>query len=158
LPSEPSTGCIDLEAVWLDDRRRCRWALRGLDLTLLPGSLVALLGPPDDGGADAVLDLVAGRRLPDKGSVRIDGIDLRDLDRAAHRRAVVELELLPGGERRLCLTERALGLPNATMLAVRPTPVTIRAADEVVVIEDGLLRRSRSGGNGRSPKPGIASR
>ena len=127
-------GFVDLDHVWLDDRARCRWALRGLDLTLTPGTLVALLGPEDDGGPDAVLDLVAGRRVPTRGTVSIDGIDLRDLDRVAHRRAVVELELHPGGERRLCL-------PNATMLAVRPTPATIRAADDVVTIEDGRLRR-----------------
>ena len=134
LRSEPSTRFVDLDAVWLDDRQRCRWALRGIDLTLTPGTLVALLTEPEDGGADAVLDLVAGRRIPSKGSVSIDGIDLRDLDRAAHRRAVVELELHPGGERRLCL-------PNATMLAARPAPATIRAADVVVTIEDGLLRQ-----------------
>lgn len=130
-------GFVDLDSVWLDDRQRCRWALRGLDLTLLPGQLVALLGgagEDDDGGPDAVLDLVAGRRLPTKGIVSIDGIDLRDLDRVAHRRAVVELELLPGGERRLCL-------PNATMLAVRPSAATLTAADAVVRIEDGLLHR-----------------
>lgn len=127
-------GFVDLDSVWLDDRRRCRWALRGLDLTLTPGSLVAILGGPDDGGPDAVLDLVAGRRVPTKGTVGIDGIDLRHLDRLAHRRAVVELELHPDGERRLCL-------PNATMLAVRPTPATLRAADDVLTIEDGLLRR-----------------
>ena len=113
---------------------RCRWALRGVDLTLTPGTLVAVVGGPDDGGPEAVLDLVAGRRVPTKGRVSIDGIDLRDLDRVTHRRGVIELELLPGGERRLCL-------PNATMLAVRPSPATIRAADHVVVIEDGLLRQ-----------------
>ena len=127
-------GFVDLDNVWLDDRMRCRWALRGFDLTVTPGALVAILGEADDGGPDAVLDLLAGRRLPTKGTVSIDGIDLRDLDRGAHRRAIVELELHPGGERRLCL-------PNATMLAARPSPATIRAADVVVAIEDGLLRR-----------------
>ena len=127
-------GFVDLDSVWLDDRVRCRWALRGVDLTITPGTLVAILGGRDDGGADAVLDLLAGRRLPTKGCVSIDGIDLRDLDRTAHRRAVVELELHPDGERRLCL-------PQSTMLAVRPSPATISAADLVVTIEDGLLRR-----------------
>ena len=127
-------GFVDLDSVWLDDRQRCRWALRGVDLTLTPGTLVAILGGADDGGPDAVIDVLAGRRIPSRGRVSIDGIDLRDLDRPAHRRAVVELELLPGGERRLCL-------PNSTMLAVRPTPATISAADQVVTIEDGLLRR-----------------
>ena len=123
-------GFVDFEQVWLDDRARCRWALRGLDLTLEPGMLVAVVGDADDGGPDAVLDLVAGRRLPDRGRVSLDGIDLRDLDRSAHRRAVVELALRPGGERRLCL-------PQATMLVARPSPATLAAADLVVVLEDG---------------------
>jgi ABC-type uncharacterized transport system ATPase component len=124
-------GFVDFEQVWLDDRARCRWALRGLDLTLEPGMLVAVVGGADDGGPDAVLDLVAGRRLPDKGRVSLDGIDLRDLDRTVHRRAVVELELQPGGERRLCL-------PQATMLAARPSPSTLASADLLVVLEDGV--------------------
>ena len=124
-------GFVDFDSVWLDDRIRCRWALRGLDLTLTPGTSVAILGGDDDGGPDAVIDLLAGRRVPDKGGVSIDGIDLRDLDRTAHRRATVELELQPGGERRLCL-------PQSTIVAVRPSPSTLASADLVVVLEDGL--------------------
>ena len=131
MNGSPLLGFVDFDQVWLDDRARCRWALRGLDLTLEPGTLVAVVGGTDDGGPDAVLDLVAGRRLPDRGRVSLDGIDLRDLDRSAHRRAVVELELQPGGERRLCL-------PQATMLAARPSPATLASADLVVVLEDGV--------------------
>jgi len=122
---------IEFDQVWLDDRARCRWALRGLDLAVEAGMLVAVVGDADDGGPDAVLDLVAGRRLPERGRVVIDGVDLRDLDRREHRRSVVELELQPGGERRLCL-------PQATMLAVRPSPSTLADADLVVVLSDGL--------------------
>ena len=124
-------GFVDLDSVWLDDRQRCRWALRGLDLVVEPGTTVAIVGGHDCGAADAIVDLVAGRRLPTRGRVSIDGIDLRDLDRAVHRRAVVELALEPAGERRLCL-------PNATMLVARPTPATIAAADVVLVIDDGI--------------------
>jgi len=124
-------GFVDFASVWLDDRIRCRWALRGLDLTLTPGTSVAILGGDDDGGPDAVIDLLAGRRVPDKGAISIDGIDLRDLDLVAHRHATVELELQPGGERRLCL-------PQATIVAVRPSPSTLASADLVVVLEDGL--------------------
>ena len=140
MSSRPASGApasrraigTALDSVWLDDRQRCRWALRGVDLTLTAGTLVAVLGDDDDGGPGAVLDLVAGRRVPNEGRVSIDGIDLRDLDRVAHRRSVVELELVPGGERRLCL-------PDATMIAVRPSAGTIAAADQVVEIRDGLL-------------------
>jgi ABC-type bacteriocin/lantibiotic exporter with double-glycine peptidase domain len=135
LRGEPCAlaGLVTLDSVWLDDRMRCRWALRGIELTLTPGTLVALVAGADDGGPDAVLDLVSGRRIPDRGVVRIDGVDLRHLDRAAHRRATVELEVQPGGERRLCL-------PQATMLAARPSPATLAGADVVVVLEDGLVR------------------
>lgn len=127
-------GFVDLDHVWVDDRRRCRWALRGLDLTIEPGVTVALRG--DDGGPDAVLDLVAGRRIATRGGVSIDGVDLRDLDRAAHRRSTVEVALEPDGERRLCL-------PNATVLVARPAPATVAAADLVVELDDGLeVRRS----------------
>jgi hypothetical protein len=124
-------GFVDLDGVWLDDRRRCRWALRGFDLAIEPGTQVALVTEPDDGAADAVLDLVAGRRVATRGRVSIDGIDLRDLDRVAHRRATVELALHPDGERRLCL-------PNGTILSAHPTPATVDGADVVVVLDDGL--------------------
>ena len=124
-------GFVDLDRVWLDDRQRCRWALRGLDLAIEPGTAVAIVEAADEGGADGVLDLVAGRRVPNRGTVAIDGIDVRDLDRAARRRSTVELVLQPGGERRLCL-------PNGTVLVARPTPAAVAEADVVLVLDDGL--------------------
>ena len=135
-------GFVDLDHVWLDDRRRCRWALRGVDLTIEPGATVALVGA--DGGPDAVLDLVAGRRVATRGTVSLDGIDIRDLDRAAHRRSTVEVALEPDGERRLCL-------PDATVLVARPAPATVAGADLVIELDDGLEvrrtehRRARAG-------------
>ena len=124
-------GFADLDGVWLDDRRRCRWALRGLDLVVEPGTSVALLAGDEGAAADAGLDLVAGRRLPTRGTVSIDGIDLRDLDRTAHRRSMVELALEPIGERRLCL-------PNGTILVARPSSAALADADDVVVLDDGV--------------------
>jgi ABC-type uncharacterized transport system ATPase component len=122
---------VDLDGVWLDDRRRCRWALRGLDLVVEPATTMALMTGDDEGGADAVLDLVAGRRLANRGTVSIDGIDLRTIDRTVHRRSVVELALAPVGERRVCL-------PHGTMLVARPTPATLAEADVVVTLADGV--------------------
>jgi hypothetical protein len=137
----PLLGFVDLDGVWLDDRQRCRWALRGLDLVVEFGTTVAFVAGEDDGGPDAVLDLVAGRRVPTRGVVSLDGIDLRTIDRTAHRRSTVELALEPAGERRLCL-------PNGTMLVARPSAAAIAAADVVVHLDDGLevRRTSRCGG------------
>lgn len=123
-------GFVDFREVWLDDRARCRWALRGLDLTVMPHTLVAVVAGPDDGGPDAIVDLLSGRRRPTKGSVSIDGCDVPSLAPLRHQRGLVDLQLSPDGERRLCIG-------RATVFAVRPTPATLAAADLVVVLEDG---------------------
>ena len=53
--------------------------LRGLDLDIRPGEVVALVGP-SGAGKSTVAALVARLYDPDRGRIRLDGRDLRELD------------------------------------------------------------------------------
>lgn len=127
-------GFVDLEGVWLDDRMQCRWGLEGASLVIEPGHTVVLLD--DDPGARVshdVLDLVAGRRSPVRGRVAVDGISIADLTAESRAAAIAELaELSPAGERRVVVAGR-------TSLVADPRPLTLRAADRVVVLAQGHI-------------------
>jgi ATP-binding cassette subfamily C protein CydD len=64
-----------------------RVALRGVDLLLEPGKLLALIGP-SGAGKSTLANLLLGFVTPDQGSVRIDGRKLADIDARAWRAAV----------------------------------------------------------------------
>lgn len=51
-------------------------ALRGVDLDVAPGEIVALLGP-NGAGKTTLVSIVAGLRKADAGEVEVDGIDAR---------------------------------------------------------------------------------
>jgi ATP-binding cassette, subfamily B, bacterial len=61
--------------------------LRGLDLEIEPGERVAIVGPSGSGKSTAAL-LVSRFRDPDRGVVRVDGRDVRDVRVASLRRQV----------------------------------------------------------------------
>lgn len=54
--------------------------LRGVDLTLEPGTLTALVGPSGS-GKSTLVSLLPRFFDPEEGSISIGGVDLRDLDR-----------------------------------------------------------------------------
>ncbi len=62
-------------------------ALNGVSMTILPGETVALVGP-SGAGKSTILQLLMRFYDPQAGAVRLDGMDLRDLDRADFRGAM----------------------------------------------------------------------
>jgi len=87
------TGRIEFDDVWLsyasrtrepngdDDEptpRAVRESLRGVTLTIEPGQRVAFVGPSGAGKSTLVYALMRGQD-PDRGAIRVDGVDLRDL-------------------------------------------------------------------------------
>jgi ABC-2 type transport system ATP-binding protein len=62
--------------------------LRGFDLDMQPGDVVALIGHNGSGKTTA-LSILGGRLEPTRGSVRIDGIDTRSRELSAQLRSKV---------------------------------------------------------------------
>ncbi|VFB01115.1 ABC transporter ATP-binding protein/permease [Nocardia cyriacigeorgica] len=75
----PSAGLIELRDLAV--RARDGLAPDGLSAVLKPGAVTVLTGP-NGCGKSTVLQAVLGLITPDRGTVRVDGIDVRDLDSA----------------------------------------------------------------------------
>ncbi|MNN32449.1 Lipid A export ATP-binding/permease protein MsbA [compost metagenome] len=68
-------------------QRPDRPALESFDLVVAPGETVALVGP-SGAGKSTVLSLLLRFHDPDAGSVRLDGMDLRQLDPSQLRQKI----------------------------------------------------------------------
>ncbi|WP_373356104.1 ABC transporter transmembrane domain-containing protein [Pseudoroseicyclus sp. CXY001] len=62
-------------------------ALDGVSFTIHPGETVALVGP-SGAGKSTIIQLIQRFYDPQEGAIRLDGVDLRDMDRAAFRQRI----------------------------------------------------------------------
>ena len=83
-PKDTSIRIVGLEVTYAG---RPIPALRGADLVVEPGEVVALTGPSGC-GKSTLLDVVLGLRRPDSGQVLFGGVDLCDVDMDAWRAAI----------------------------------------------------------------------
>ena len=70
---------IELEDVWFRYGPDQPWVLRGLSCFIPHGEAVAIVGK-NGGGKSTLVKLLCRFYDPDRGSIRWDGVDLRDLD------------------------------------------------------------------------------
>jgi len=68
--------------------------LRGLNLTIAPGERIALVGP-SGAGKSTLLSVLLGEVVPTSGRVLVDGVDLREIDRAAWLRQLAWVPQTP---------------------------------------------------------------
>ena len=80
-PDQPTTAVIELSGVEKIYRTgRIEYpALRGVDLEVVAGELVAVVGPSGS-GKSTILNLVTGIDRPTDGTVRVTGLDLAELN------------------------------------------------------------------------------
>jgi ATP-binding cassette subfamily B protein len=112
-------------------------ALNGFTLKVRPGERVALVGP-SGAGKSTVLRLLLRFYDPDSGSVRIDGVDLRDADpaQARSRLALVaqEAPLFSGSVRENIL----FSAPDASVADVEAAARAAQASDFVNALPQGF--------------------
>lgn len=139
---DPGTlrGGIEMRDVWFsydEDPATDRWALSGIDLSVPPGQTLALVGSTG-AGKSTIAKLVARFYDPQRGSVEIDGHDLRELRQQALRRqlGIVPQEgfLFTGSVRE----NIAFGRPEAGLEEIEEAAATVGATDFIAALPRGV--------------------
>jgi ATP-binding cassette subfamily B protein len=134
-PSEPLVATLELDptvAAPSGNGRDGGYVLRGVDATIEPGQLVALVGPSGS-GKTTLSNLVPRLYDATEGSVRLDGVDVRDVTQASLRRAIGVVSQDPH------LFHDTIG---NNLLYARPdaTPAEVDEACRAAQIYDMILR------------------
>jgi ATP-binding cassette subfamily B protein len=147
---DPGTlrGEIELEGVWFSYAEQTAseegaapgddiWALRDVDLHVPPGQTLALVGATG-AGKSTFAKLVARFYDPQKGTVRVDGHDLRGVQQRALRRqlGIVPQEgfLFSGSVRE----NVAFGRPDASEAEIEAAIAAVGATEFVTKLPQGL--------------------
>jgi ATP-binding cassette subfamily B protein len=83
-PVPPLTGAIELDDVWFRYAEDLPWVLRGVTCRLPAGAAVGLVGL-NGAGKTTIVKLLCRMYEPQRGTIRWDGVDIRELDPAQLR-------------------------------------------------------------------------
>ena len=111
-------------------------ALDGVSLDIKPGETVALVGP-SGAGKTTIIQLVQRFYDPQSGTISLDGINLRDVDRATFRK---QIALVPQDPVIFADTAREnirFGRPDATDAEVTQAAKAAAAHDFLTALPDG---------------------
>ena len=142
---------IELRDVHFAYRGSSSEALSGVDLTIIPGETVALVGSTG-AGKSTLLKLIPRYYDPTAGTVLIDGIDLRTLDAGSWRRQLGVVPQEPVLFSGTIADNIAYGRPDAGFDAIEAAARQVGAHDMIVEFTDGYdtvvsnRGRSLSGG------------
>jgi ATP-binding cassette subfamily B protein len=138
LPPARGEVCFDAVSFRYPTRPDSK-ALDGFSLSVKPGETVALVGP-SGAGKTTVFQLLLRFYDPEQGTVRLDGIDLRDADPAAVRSRMALVPQEPAIFSGTVLDNIRYGRPDATEADIA---AAAEAAAALAFIED-LPERMRT--------------
>lgn len=119
-------------------------AIQGLSMQIRPGERVGIVGP-NGSGKSTLVELLFGMRVPNRGRIELDGVDLRDfrLDDLRQRVAIVQgFEMFDGS----ILDNIRLGREEITHDQVREALAAVDLLEEVLDMPDGLNTTLTTGG------------
>ena len=137
LPS-PAAGALSFDAVRFHYPSRPDWAaLEGFSLDVKPGERVALVGP-SGAGKSTVFQLLLRYYDPQAGSVRLDGVELRDADPVDVRRRLGLVAQDPVVFSANAWENIRYGRPDASDAEVRAAAEAAHALDFLDALPEGL--------------------
>jgi ATP-binding cassette subfamily B protein len=133
----PPIGSVTFEDVQFNyPTRPDAPALKGLDLTIEPGETVAIVGP-SGAGKSTVFSLLLRYYDPVSGSIRVDGVDLRDADPSALRSRIA---IVPQDTTIFAASAReniGFGRPDASNPEIEAAARAALAHDFIVALDHG---------------------
>ena len=128
-------GKIEFKDVWLTYHTG-KTVLRGLSFKIKPGEKVLITGPPGS-GKSTILKLIARFYTPQKGSVLIDGIDVRKIKTESLRKTVAYISQEPFIFNRSIRENIALAKPDAEIEDIIKAAKTAKIHEFISSLPEG---------------------
>ena len=141
-------GKVDFDHVYFEYEDGAP-VLKDFDLHVTPGETIALVGPTG-AGKSTVINLLTRFYDVDQGSVRIDGVDVRDVTLESLRREVGVLMQDPFIFKGTVLENIRYGKPSATDEECIAAARMIHAEERILALPDGYQHKLDERGQGLS--------
>jgi ATP-binding cassette subfamily B protein len=143
LPDSPNAkplgairGDVEFDHVHFAYEHSAEPILRGVDLRAAPGETIAIVGPSGS-GKSTLMGLLMRFHDPVQGTVRIDGADLRELERGSLRRQIGVVLQEPLLFNDTVRNNIAYGQPDATMEEVIAAAEAANAHGFITALREG---------------------